>query len=102
MANVPNEPWRVDVLSDTAMGAGLRKKLCRMNFVDSNGRAYYDTNVPIDKFVSCNVRGPAPARDGYDWANVYWSHNDTGNQATVEFENGSPWQVLVFEIVYVG
>jgi hypothetical protein len=62
--------------------------------LDDQGNGWIDTGIPFEKFVTCNVGGPSPDRDGYGWANIYWSPNDTNGNTRLEFEGGTSRQPL--------
>lgn len=75
-------------------GDDMVRKEVSIPSLDEKGNGWIDTDIPWEKFVSCIICGPAPDRDGYEWANIYWSANNTGGQARIEFEGGKPSQSL--------
>lgn len=68
---------------------------------DENGNGWIDTSIPFDNFVNCVIQGPSPDRDTYDWANIYWSANNTNGKTRLEFEGGKPFQALSVSLKWV-
>ncbi len=62
--------------------------------LDDKGNGWIDSDIAFDRFINCVICGPAPDRDTYDWANIYWSTNNTNGKARIEFEGGKPNQPL--------